>query len=75
MTGRWDELRHGHPSRAIDRGAYAPELVRAAARRREADALAAEVAERARTVRFWAAFAVGLVLSGLLLALSFRTGG
>ncbi|MEX5712262.1 hypothetical protein AB1484_29270 [Parafrankia sp. FMc6] len=75
MTGRWDELREGHPSRAIDRAAWAPELARAAARRLETDALAARVAERARTVRFWAGLAVGLALAGGLLLWSLRTGG
>lgn len=78
VTGRWDELRHGHPSRAIDRGAWAPELARAeaaAAHRLEADAFAARVAERARTVRFWVGSAVGLVIAGVLLAFSLRTGG
>lgn len=75
MTGGWDELREGHPSLWVDRDAWAPELDRAAARRLEADALAAEVAERARTVRFWVGFAVGLVATGVLLAWSLRTGG
>ncbi|MCK9929312.1 hypothetical protein MXD62_19370 [Frankia sp. Mgl5] len=76
MTGRWDELGPGgHPSRAIDRDAWAPELARAAARRLEADALAAELAERARAVRFWVGLALGLAVSGGLLLWSLRTGG
>ncbi len=78
MTGRWDELRHGHPSRAIDRGAWEPELARAeaaAACRLEADALAARVVEQARAVRFWAGLLLGLAVSGGLLWVSLRTGG
>lgn len=83
MSARWDEHGPGgHPSREIDRGAWAAELARiapeadrAAARRLEADAAAARVAERARTVRFWAGSAVGLVATGALLLWSLRTGG